>query len=122
MYVCMYVFTVDQRIFNFTVHLLLLATTANVIPNHDVMSCYYIPRCQIRFKVRAVNFSAVSALVSSSSAPAGGKSSSSSSRGSGPGSGSEAASLLPLSSAAAVPVMQVVGCTNDFGLGLVSWW
>eukprot|EP01036_Dinobryon_divergens_P030335 gene30335-39564_t len=64
---------------------------------------------EIRFKVRVVSFNAASALAASSSlsTPAGGSK------------GIEPAST-PLS--AAVPVMEVVGCTNDFGLGLISWW
>lgn len=56
---------------------------------------------QIRFKVRVVSFNAASALAAG---------------------GSKGIETSSTALSAAVPVMEVVGCTNDFGLGLVSWW
>ena len=65
--------------------------------------------------MRAVTFSAASAsALASASPPAGGSRAATGAAGGG-GAGAEAVS-------ASEPVMQVVGCTNDFGLGLVSWW
>jgi len=81
----------------------------------------------VRFKVRMVNFATAAEVVASATAaqklePPGRPGKTPTAAVATTTSSTSAAVVTTAEVAPPKAVMQVLGCTNDFGLGLLSWW